>query len=307
MIEQDIFIELSNSYSKLEKHCISFELVVQQSKESFQNDKQCTNQDAPEFRDLFIINELKAQLQATDTTISNLKKHIHELKGKSVADCSEFMSKSKVIAPIVHNLDLEPLPPKLKNNREAHVDYIKITKENADTLRDIVEQARKILKIISPLKSEKLVAVTPMNKARKVTFAKISATSENNTQIQKTQTINKPLVPSRNVKYSTNASRSKPRMCSRPQMVIWSMTSEQHSSGLGLHQSTPGYINSGLVQNPVSPTPYVPPSTKNNEILFQLLIYEYFNRLPHAISPDPVAIAAPRAVDPAGSPSSNYH
>ncbi|GJW98359.1 hypothetical protein Tco_0180167 [Tanacetum coccineum] len=148
MIEQDIFIELSNSYSKLEKHCISFELVVQQSKESFQNDKQCTNQDAPEFRDLFIINELKAQLQAKDTTISNLKKHIHELKGKSVADCSESMSKSKVIAPIVHNLDLEPLPPKLKNNREAHVDYIKITKENADTLRDIVEQARKILKIM---------------------------------------------------------------------------------------------------------------------------------------------------------------
>ncbi|GKB61168.1 zf-CCHC domain-containing protein, partial [Tanacetum coccineum] len=137
MIEQDVFIKLSNCYSKLEKHCISFELVVQQSKESFQNVKQCTNQDAPEFCDLFIINELKAQLQAKDTTISNLKKHIHELKGKSVADCSESMSKSKVIAPIVHNLDLEPLSPKLKNNREAHVDYIRITKENADTLRDI--------------------------------------------------------------------------------------------------------------------------------------------------------------------------
>ncbi|GJV79374.1 hypothetical protein Tco_1515244 [Tanacetum coccineum] len=81
----------------------------------------------------------------------------------------------------------------------------------------------------------------------------------------------------------------------------------KESSGLGLHQSTPGYISSGLVQNPVSPTPYVPPSTKNYEILFQLLIDEYFNRLPRAVSPDPVAIAAPRAVDPAGSPSSNYH
>ncbi|GKC29129.1 hypothetical protein Tco_1036423, partial [Tanacetum coccineum] len=33
----------------------------------------------------------------------------------------------------------------------------------------------------SPSKSEKLVAVTPMNKARKVTFAKTSTTSDNNT------------------------------------------------------------------------------------------------------------------------------
>ncbi|GKC52033.1 hypothetical protein Tco_1074778 [Tanacetum coccineum] len=33
-------------------------------------------------------------------------------------------------------------------------------------------------------------------------------------------------------------------------MVIWSMTSEQHGSGLGLHQMTPGYISSGLYFNP---------------------------------------------------------
>nr|GEW32653.1 hypothetical protein [Tanacetum cinerariifolium] len=39
-----------------------------------------------------IINELKAQLQEKDTTISNLKKYIQELKGKNVADCSEFVN-----------------------------------------------------------------------------------------------------------------------------------------------------------------------------------------------------------------------
>ncbi|GJY28499.1 hypothetical protein Tco_0404266 [Tanacetum coccineum] len=50
-------------------------------------------------------------------------------------------------------------------------------------------------------------------------------------------------------------------------------------------------------------TPYVPPSKKDYEILFQLLFDEYCNRLPRAISPDPVAVAAPRAVDPA-NPSS---
>ncbi|GJT43086.1 hypothetical protein Tco_0951801 [Tanacetum coccineum] len=43
---------------------------------------------------------------------------------------------------------------------------------------------------------------------------------------------------------------------------------------------------------------------KDYEILFQLLFDEYFNPPPRAVSPDPVTVAAPRAVDPADSPSS---
>ncbi|GKC29407.1 hypothetical protein Tco_1036701 [Tanacetum coccineum] len=42
----------------------------------------------------------------------------------------------------MYKLDLEPLSPKLRKNREAHVDYLKKAKEHADTLHDIVEQAR---------------------------------------------------------------------------------------------------------------------------------------------------------------------
>ncbi|GKE33056.1 hypothetical protein Tco_1452378 [Tanacetum coccineum] len=41
-------------------------------------------------------------------------------------------------------LDLEPLSSKLKNNREAHEDYLQKTKEHTDTLRGIVKQARKL-------------------------------------------------------------------------------------------------------------------------------------------------------------------
>ncbi|GJZ63411.1 hypothetical protein Tco_0619832 [Tanacetum coccineum] len=67
---------------------------------------------------------------------------------------------------------------------------------------------------------------------------------------------------------------------------------------------TPGYISSGLVQNLVSPAPYVPPSKKDYEILFHVLFDEYFNPPPRTVSPDLVAVAAPRAVDPADSPSS---
>ncbi|GJS46735.1 hypothetical protein Tco_0596856 [Tanacetum coccineum] len=203
MIEKSVYNELSKKCSRLEQRCISLELKLQHNKESFQNDKSCENPNAPKFQEFFEINEPKAQLQAKDTTISNLKKHIQELKGKSVSDCNESMNKLKVVSPTVLKLDLEPLFPKLKNNREAHVDYIRINKENANTLSDIVEQdgisnpldnalayacmytkqIQELLVFVSdtcpnfPLKSNKLVAVTPMNKARKVTFAKTSTTS----------------------------------------------------------------------------------------------------------------------------------
>ncbi|GJS19766.1 hypothetical protein Tco_0448398 [Tanacetum coccineum] len=112
--------ELSKTCSRLEQRCMSLELKLQHNKESFQNDKPCENQDAPEFHEFFIINELKAQLQANDTTIINLKKHIQELKGKSVNDCREYVNNPKVSVPTVLKLDLEPLYSKLKNNREAH-------------------------------------------------------------------------------------------------------------------------------------------------------------------------------------------
>nr|GEX56401.1 integrase, catalytic region, zinc finger, CCHC-type, peptidase aspartic, catalytic [Tanacetum cinerariifolium] len=64
---------------------------------------------------------------------------------------------------------------------------------------------------------------------------------------------------------------------------------------------TLGYISSGLVQNSVSPTPYVPPSKKDYEIMFQPLFDEYFNPPPRVVSSVSATVAALRVVDPAGS------
>nr|GEY84606.1 integrase, catalytic region, zinc finger, CCHC-type, peptidase aspartic, catalytic [Tanacetum cinerariifolium] len=62
--------------------------------------------------------------------------------------------------------------------------------------------------------------------------------------------------------------------------------------------------SSELMQNSVSPTPYVPPSKKDYEILFQQLFDEYFNPTPRVVSLVLAAVAALRVVDPVGSPSS---
>nr|GEY43088.1 hypothetical protein [Tanacetum cinerariifolium] len=58
----------------------------------------------------------------------------------------------------------------------------------------------------------------------------------------------------------------------------------------GLQPLTPGYISSRLVQNSISPTPYVSPSKKDYEILFQTLFDEYFSPPPRVVSPDLVVV-----------------
>ncbi|GKA17971.1 hypothetical protein Tco_0697808 [Tanacetum coccineum] len=106
MVEKEVYNELSNRFLQLEKHCISLEISMQQKEESFQSNKPCKNQDAPEFREFFEINDLKAQLQAKTTLICNLKNQI-----KSVKEASNE-AKEKVFANVALKNELR----KLKGN-----------------------------------------------------------------------------------------------------------------------------------------------------------------------------------------------
>ncbi|GJT86286.1 retrovirus-related pol polyprotein from transposon TNT 1-94 [Tanacetum coccineum] len=84
---------------------------------------------------------------------------------------------------------------------------------------------------------------------------------------------------------------------------LTTMASEQSSSGPALHEMTPRTISSGLVQNPPSTTPYVPPTKNDWDLLFQPMFDEYFNPPPSVVSPVRVATAL-RPTDPISSPSS---
>ncbi|GKA38210.1 retrovirus-related pol polyprotein from transposon TNT 1-94 [Tanacetum coccineum] len=61
--------DLLKSYSQLEKYCIFVELTMQRNQEIFQKDSLSNNQNALEILKYFEDNDLKAQLQAKDTTI----------------------------------------------------------------------------------------------------------------------------------------------------------------------------------------------------------------------------------------------
>nr|GEZ20693.1 hypothetical protein [Tanacetum cinerariifolium] len=74
-------------------------------------------------------------------------------------------------------------------------------------------------------------------------------------------------------------------------------------TGLAPNFLTPGQISSGLVPNPVPATPYVPPTNKELEILFQPIFDEYLEP-PRAERPVSHAQAVQALVNSASTPSS---
>ncbi|GKC11821.1 hypothetical protein Tco_1008603, partial [Tanacetum coccineum] len=85
--------------------------------------------------------DLKAQIQDKVFVIMSLKNDLRKVKGKEIVDIATQIPSANTIVPRMFKLDLEPLAPRLLQNKEAHIDYLKYTQEQADILREIVEQA----------------------------------------------------------------------------------------------------------------------------------------------------------------------
>ncbi|GJR35646.1 retrovirus-related pol polyprotein from transposon TNT 1-94 [Tanacetum coccineum] len=179
------------------------------------------------------ISDLNAYLQKKVLVITTLKDELRKLKGKDLAN------NEVTHHPSDPEINTEPITPKLLNKRSAHSAYIKHTQEEAAVLRDLVdhikanypldptlESACKYTKLIQELltkisktcpslnnSGEQLVAVTPMNKNKKVRFTE-PVTSSRNTIPKRTSTSNpasnKPMLSSTGVKPSTSASGSQP-------------------------------------------------------------------------------------------------
>ncbi|GJU11757.1 retrovirus-related pol polyprotein from transposon TNT 1-94 [Tanacetum coccineum] len=86
-------------------------------------------------------------------------------------------------------------------------------------------------------------------------------------------------------------------------LVVTAMASEQFSSGPGLQCMTLATSSTGLVLNPVSQQPCIPPIRDDWDLLFQPMFDEYFNPPPIVVSPVQEA-PAPRAEVLADSPVS---
>ncbi|GJW73561.1 putative ribonuclease H-like domain-containing protein [Tanacetum coccineum] len=165
----------------------------------------------------------KAQLQEKDTTINKLRNHIKSLresdkKDRVKQDMDEIETINIELEHRMFKLDIEPISHKLKNNRDAHEDYLKKIIENTDTIRGLVECTRKqnpskplldsacvftkyVLELLVYVSktcpsltksSEKLVVVTPKNKDKKVSASGSKPTGNTkNNRISQSSSSNK--------------------------------------------------------------------------------------------------------------------
>ncbi|GJW58661.1 retrovirus-related pol polyprotein from transposon TNT 1-94 [Tanacetum coccineum] len=150
---ETINIELEHSVAKLlyenEKLHKEKEHLKQTYKELYDSIKP-TRVHAKEPCDALIVNlisksmenaDLKAQIQEKVFVNATLKNELRKLKGKTVIDTVVSKPHATTISLGIFKLDLEPLVPKVLKNKDAHLNYIKHSRENANTLRDIVESA----------------------------------------------------------------------------------------------------------------------------------------------------------------------
>ncbi|GKF52273.1 hypothetical protein Tco_0148740, partial [Tanacetum coccineum] len=81
------------------------------------------------------ISDLNVSLQEKDLVITALKNKLRKLKGKDLAD--NVVTKHP-IAPEMLKIDVEPIAPRLLNNRTAHSDYLRHNQEQVMILREIL-------------------------------------------------------------------------------------------------------------------------------------------------------------------------
>ncbi|GJX01950.1 hypothetical protein Tco_0185863 [Tanacetum coccineum] len=135
-------------------------------------------------------------------------------------------------------IDVEPIPPRNRNNREVHLDYLKHLKGSVETLREIVEEAKVERPLYSSLTSaclytkhsqelleyvigsyskdfnqrDKKHVATPLTRKKQVTFEDQCETSNSNTHTNVAQLnirkTNVPVPPSTGVNNCTDASGS---------------------------------------------------------------------------------------------------
>ncbi|GKB78790.1 retrovirus-related pol polyprotein from transposon TNT 1-94, partial [Tanacetum coccineum] len=86
--------------------------------------------------------DLKSQILEKVFVTTTLQNELRRLKGKNMLDNATIITNATTIAPGMFKLDTEPISHRLKNNRDAHEDYLRKTIANTDTIRGLVESKK---------------------------------------------------------------------------------------------------------------------------------------------------------------------
>ncbi|GJT81056.1 reverse transcriptase domain-containing protein [Tanacetum coccineum] len=174
--KNDVYIELSKRFSNLEQHCISLKVSKQLiTRKGHCHQKTKVANPAKVKKDIDKIGTINIELEHSVAKLlsgneklhkdrKHLKKTYKELydsikpsrvHAKEQCDSlivnlnSKSMENADLKTQIQEKLNLEPLALKVLKNKDAHLEYIKHSREHVDILQEIVESTR----ALSPLDS----------------------------------------------------------------------------------------------------------------------------------------------------------
>ncbi|GJR06045.1 retrovirus-related pol polyprotein from transposon TNT 1-94 [Tanacetum coccineum] len=193
--------------------------------------------------EVYSLQEQNELFRAENAKIKQHYKELYDSIKITRAKHTEQTSALKSENERKYALDVEPIPPRNRNNREVHLVYLRHLKESVDTLRDIVEEAKAERPLDSSLEfacrytkhsqelleyvfgtcpkvfnqQDKKHATTPRKKqiAFEDQIATSSSTTHKHVEPRYTQKSNVPVPPSTGVSCCTDASGSQPRSISR--------------------------------------------------------------------------------------------
>ncbi|GJU57209.1 retrovirus-related pol polyprotein from transposon TNT 1-94 [Tanacetum coccineum] len=171
-------------------------------------------------------NVVKARCLELEVELSNLRDNIHKDNYNELLNrFSNLEVKPKVLAPGKYVIDVEPIPPRNRNNREVHLIYLKHIKESVETFHEIELLEYVIGTCLKALNTrDNKHASTSLPKKKQVTFEEQCAMSKSNTHkpieqlnCQKTNVL---VPPSTGVNSCTDASRSQPRSNTKKNRIL---------------------------------------------------------------------------------------
>ncbi|GKB67349.1 hypothetical protein Tco_0928761 [Tanacetum coccineum] len=208
------FSELHDAYIVEQARCLELEAEISKLKHEIQKD---------DHKKVIALQEQNTLFRAEN---ENVKQRYKELYDSIKITRAKILKRQlPLLTPGMYAIDVEPIPPRDRNNREVHLDYLKHLKESVETLCEIVEEA----KIEKPLdnaignacfytkqshefleyvigtclkefnKSDKKVATTPLNRKKQVIFKVISSTEASGSN-PRSNTKNNRILPAKSDK-----------------------------------------------------------------------------------------------------------
>ncbi|GJW14887.1 retrovirus-related pol polyprotein from transposon TNT 1-94 [Tanacetum coccineum] len=199
--------------------------VLQEQNELFRAENGKIKQHYKELYDSIKITRAKHLEQTTALLTENESLKV-QIQNK-LSCVNKDQVKPKVLAPGKYAIDVEPIPPRNRNNREVHLVYLKHLKESVETLREIVEEA----KVERPLDSSLASACRYTKHSQELleyvigTCPKALNTRDNkhaSTSLPKKKqvTFEEPCTMSKRVNSCTDASRSQPRSNTKKNRIL---------------------------------------------------------------------------------------